>query len=103
MAGTFGPELEGRGFGFWTQTIWAQLLQSDGTREQISFLAHDGHVGFTFSGQETQRLKTVRRARSASYLRLTERRVMGMSEVMAVEEEPRASRARKRGYKGGEK
>lgn len=103
MAGTFGPELEGRGFGLRTQTIWAQLLQSDGTREQISFLAHDGHVGFTFSGQLTQRLKTVRRVRSTSYLRLTERRVMGVLESMAVVEEPRASRARSGGYKGGKK
>ena len=103
MAGTFGPELEGRGFGLRTQTIWAQLLQSDGTREHISFLAHDGHVGFTFSGQLTQRLKTVRRVRSTSYLRLTERRVMGVLESMAVVEEPRASRARSGGYKGGEK
>ena len=102
MAGTFGPELEGRGFGLRTQTIWAQLLQSEGTREQISFLAHDGHVGFTFSGQLTQRLKTVRRVCSAAYLRLTERRVMGMLESMVVEE-PRASRARSGGCKGGEK
>ena len=76
------------------------MLQSDGTREQISDLAHDGHVGFTFSGQETQRLKTVRRVRSTSDLRLTERRVMGMSEVMAVVE-LRASRARNGGYEGG--
>ena len=102
MAGTFGPELEGRGFGLRTQTIWAQLLQSDGTREQISFLAHDGHVWFTFSGQLTQRLKTVRRVRSTSYLKSTERRVMGILESMDVEE-PRASRARSRGYKGCEK
>ena len=103
MAGTFGPALEVRGFGLRTQTIWAQLLQSDGTREQISFLAHDGHVGFTFSGQLTQRLKTVRRVRSTSYLRLTERRVTGVLGSMAVVEEPRASRARSGGYKGGGK
>jgi hypothetical protein len=86
-----------------TQTIWAQLLQSDGTREQISDLLHDGHVGFTFSGHVTQRLKTVRRVRSTSDLRLTERLVMGVEEVMAVRgvEEPRASRARSGGYVGG--
>lgn len=60
-----------------------QLLQSDGTREQISLLLHDGHVGVS-SGQLTQRLKTVRSVRSISYWMLVERRAMGIEEDMAV-------------------
>lgn len=83
IAPTFGPELEGAGLGLRTQTMEEQLLQSDGTREQISFLLHDGHVGVS-SGQLTQRLKTVRRVRSISYWMLTERRVTGIEEDMAV-------------------
>lgn len=78
MAPTFGPEFEGAGLGFRTQTIDAQLLQSAGTREQISvLLSHGGHDGDS-SGHETQRLKTVRRVRSTSEETLIERRVTGM-------------------------
>lgn len=61
----------------------AQVLQSVGTREQISFLPHDGHSS-GLSSHMTQRLKTVRSVRSTSDLRLTDRRVTGMEEDMAV-------------------
>lgn len=57
----------------------AQLLQSAGTREQISvLLSHGGQDGVS-SGHETQRLKTVRRVRSTSEETLIERRVTGIS------------------------
>jgi hypothetical protein len=61
----------------------AQLLQSDGRREQIWSLLQGGHDGVS-SGQVRQRLKTVRRVRSISYWMLVERREMGIEEDMAV-------------------
>lgn len=79
IAPTFGPELEGDGLGLSTHTMEAQLLQSAGTREQISFLLHGGQDGLS-SGQLTQRLKTVRRVLSTSEEMVIDRRVTGTSE-----------------------
>lgn len=69
MAPTFGPEDDVEELGFRTQTICAHVLQSVGTREQISLLEHGGHVGDS-SGHCTQRLKMVRRVRSTSEVML---------------------------------
>lgn len=83
MADTFGPELEGAGFGSRAHTIRAQVLQSVGIKVQISFLLHVGHDGWS-PGQSRQRLKTVRRVRSTSDLRVMERRATGMGVVEAM-------------------
>lgn len=114
IAPTFGPELDEDGLGFFTQTIDAHALQSAGTREQISFFLHGGHVGLSLSGQLTQRLKTVLRVRSISEETLIDRRVTDMSETDMLQGrslvvvvicvvwcvKSRASRARRRPYSG---
>lgn len=65
MAPTFGPEDSGAGLGLSTHVMYAHVLQSSGTSEQIWLslqLGHDGACG----GHSMQRLKIVRKARSAS-------------------------------------